>query len=194
MLGSGPFCGAQGQAAVQAEAGWDVKETPSGHFLFCIVAEKGRKLNRSVLSFLSSEPTGQLASVDTWKSYFILIGFQTGLLTQTWHFCICRSGKCLSFSLFIISLWLPVRIHFPLSDRQHQIFVTAQKVWNASALPFSCCLSKHTWKTSCPFIPTLGRSFVFFFWRGGRKTKKNEGGNCSVGRNPPSPFPVEEVD
>ena len=26
------------------------------------------------------------------------------------------------------------------------------------------------------------------------RKKKNEGGNCSVGRNPPSPFPGEEVD
>lgn len=30
--------------------------------------------------------------------------------------------------------------------------------------------------------------------RGGDRKKKNEGGNCSVGRNPPSPFPGEEVD
>lgn len=31
--------------------------------------------------------------------------------------------------------------------------------------------------------------------RGGKdRKKKNEGGNCSVGRNPPSPFPGEEVD
>lgn len=29
---------------------------------------------------------------------------------------------------------------------------------------------------------------------GGGRKKKNERGNCSVGRNPPSPFPVEEVD
>lgn len=28
----------------------------------------------------------------------------------------------------------------------------------------------------------------------GDRKKKNEGGNCSVGRNPPSPFPGEEVD
>lgn len=31
--------------------------------------------------------------------------------------------------------------------------------------------------------------------RGGKdRKKKNEGGNCNVGRNPPSPFPGEEVD
>lgn len=29
---------------------------------------------------------------------------------------------------------------------------------------------------------------------GGGRKKKNERGNCSVGRNPPSPFPGEEVD
>lgn len=29
---------------------------------------------------------------------------------------------------------------------------------------------------------------------GGGREKKNERGNCSVGRNPPSPFPGEEVD
>lgn len=63
--------------------GRDVQETPSGHFLFCIVAEKGRKLNRSALSFLSSQPTGQFTSADMWKSYFVSLKFQAGFLMQT---------------------------------------------------------------------------------------------------------------
>lgn len=70
------------------------------------------------------------------------------------------------------------------------------------------------WKTSRPLTPTLRGSSVLRGGGGGRaeeggreggrreeeerggkdRKKKNEGGNCSVGRNPPSPFPGEEVD
>lgn len=64
------------------------------------------------------------------------------------------------------------------------------------------------WKTSHPLTPTLRGSSVLRGEREGReqeereeeggekkdRKKKNEGGNCSVGRNPPSPFPGEEVD
>lgn len=87
--------GAQGWAP--AQAGWDAQETPSGHFLFCIVAEKGRKLNRSALSFLSSQLTGQFTSADMWKSYFVLIRCQTGFLTQSWLSHTCAGQENVSF-------------------------------------------------------------------------------------------------
>lgn len=140
------FVGALGWAAAQAEAGWDAQETPSAHFLFCIVAEKGRTLNRSAFSFLSSKLMGQLTSADMWKSYFVLIRFQVQFLTQAWLSHICRSGKCLSLFFYsVFSLWLlPVRIHSPPSDRRQHFFVTARTAWNTSAHPFSSCLSKHT--------------------------------------------------
>lgn len=125
--------GAQGWAP--AQAGWDAQETPLGHFLFCIVAEKGRKLNRSALSFLSSQPTGQFTSADMWKSYFVLIRSQTGFLTQSWLSHTCAGQENVSFFLF--SLWpLLVGIHFPPSDRRQHVFVTVHTVWNTSARPF----------------------------------------------------------
>lgn len=139
------FVGALGWAAAQAEAGWDAQETPSAHFLFRIVAEKGRTLNRSALSFLSSKPMGQLTSADMWKSYFVLIRFHHSSSHR--HVSHTSAGQE-NVSLFfytVFSLWLlPVRIHSPPSDRQQHVFVTAHTVWNTSAHPFSSSLSKHT--------------------------------------------------
>ena len=79
-------CEVQGFCGVLdwAEVGWDTQETPSAHFPFCIVAEKGRTFNRSALSFLPSKPMGQLTSADTWKSHFGLPTFQTQLVARPW--------------------------------------------------------------------------------------------------------------
>lgn len=126
-----------------AGAGRDAQETPSAHFLFCIVAEKGRTLNRSALCFLSSKPMGQFISAGMWKSYFFFLSGFKQLLTQTCLSHICRSGKCHFYFSSVFSLWLPlVGIHS--LDRQQHVFVTEHTVWNTSARPFSSCLSKHT--------------------------------------------------
>lgn len=175
VLSSGLLWEVQGWAP--AQAGWDAQETPLGHFLFCIVAEKGRKLNRSSLSFLSSQPTGQFTSADMWKSHFVFIRFQTGLLTQTWLSHICRSGKSpFFFGLSpLFSLWpLLVGIRFPPSDRRRHIFVTVRAGWNTSARPFLLPpIQTHMgWKTSCPLTPHSQTEFC----PGGGGARKRAGG------------------
>lgn len=67
---------------------------------------------------------------------------------------------------------------------------------NTHVLENKLSINPHTQKEFCPEGEGGGarkRGGGRREREGGRK-KKNEGGNCSVGRNPPSPFPGEEVD
>lgn len=133
--------GAQGWAP--AQAGWDAQETPLGHFLFCIVAEKGRKLNRSALSFLSSQPTGQFTSADMWKSYFVLIRSQTGFLTQSWLSHTCAGQENVSFFCLVYGCCWSGSTFLPQTDGNMSLSLRTQSETPLLVL-FSSCLSKHT--------------------------------------------------
>lgn len=64
---------------------------------------------------------------------------------------------------------------------------------NTHVLENKPSINPHTLREFCP-EGGGGEEAVGREGQTGSRKKKNEGGNCSVGRNPPSPFPGEEVD
>ena len=114
-----------------------------------------------MFSFLSSELMGQFTSADMWKYSFVLITFQTQLLTKSWFSQIWRLGKYLFFFLSSVFSWwlLLVGIYFPLSDRQWHVFVNAPTIQNTSVLSPSAYLNTHVLENKQFINPHTQREF-----------------------------------